>query len=180
MPLQTAGPADITFLGAYSHYITVSSPSGGYGGLSSTSFSAFSTRRASGQPPLTPRRAGCSSKRNLTSRTIGIYTAIFAATPWGDGSRRSGTDLHRCRSYLLIRGRSRPQSLVAQGLRIRHPLVPSEGRHSRSVPLDFGHWMIDCASMATFGAEGSAHLTLLQRIRCEIGVQLSAPIVTTT
>src|SRR5512135_488139 len=65
---------------------------------------------------------------------IGIYTAIFAATPWGDGSRRSGTDLHRCRSYLLIRGRSRPQSLVAQGLWIRHPLVPSEGRHSRSVP----------------------------------------------
>src|SRR5512135_355126 len=70
MPLQTAGPADITFLGAYSHYITVSSPSGGSGGLSSTSFSAFSTRRASGQPPLTPRRAGCSSKRNLTSRTV--------------------------------------------------------------------------------------------------------------
>src|SRR5512135_905636 len=67
-------------------------------------------------------------------QVIGIYTAIFAATPWGDGSRRSGTDLHRCRSYLLIRGRSRPQSLVAQGLRIRHPLVPSEGRHSRSVP----------------------------------------------
>src|SRR5512135_584341 len=53
-----------------SHYITVSSPSGGSGGLSSTSFSAFSTRRASGQPPLTPRRAGCSSKRNLTSRTV--------------------------------------------------------------------------------------------------------------
>src|SRR5512142_9660 len=65
---------------------------------------------------------------------IGIYTAIFAATPWGDGSRRSGADLHRCRSYLSIRGRPRLQSLVSQGLRIRHPLVTSEGRHSRSVP----------------------------------------------
>src|SRR5512135_1609855 len=67
-------------------------------------------------------------------RAIGIYTAIFAATLWGDGSRLSGTDLHRCRLYLLIRGRPRLQSLVSQGLRIRHPLVPSEGRHSRSVP----------------------------------------------
>jgi hypothetical protein len=46
--------------------------------------------------------------------------------------------------------------------------------------LDFGNWMIDCASMVTFGAEGSAHPTLLQRLPCEIGVQLSAPIVTTT
>ena len=36
------------------HYITVSSPVGGSGGFSSVSFSAFRTRRASGQPPLTP------------------------------------------------------------------------------------------------------------------------------
>src|SRR5512135_887018 len=76
-----------------------------------------------------------SPRRDLTLiLTVGIYTAIFAATPWGDGSRRSGADLHRCRSYLSIRGRPPPQSLVSQGLRIRHPLVPSEGRHSRSVP----------------------------------------------
>src|SRR4051794_30132960 len=36
------------------HYITVSSPVGGDGGFNSPSFSAFRTRRASGQPPLTP------------------------------------------------------------------------------------------------------------------------------
>ena len=41
-----------------SHYITVSSPSGGVGGRWSTSFSALRTRRASGQPPAIPRRSG--------------------------------------------------------------------------------------------------------------------------
>src|SRR5512135_1629677 len=41
-----------------SHYITVSSPAGGSGGFSSVSFKAFRTRRASGEPPLTPRRVG--------------------------------------------------------------------------------------------------------------------------
>ncbi len=46
--------------------------------------------------------------------------------------------------------------------------------------IRFGHWMIDCASMATFGAEGSARLTLLQTLPCEIGTRLSAPIMTTT
>src|SRR5512135_2060149 len=82
--------------------------------------------------PGEPERNG--SNQPPPAEPIGIYTAIFAATPWGDGSRRSGADLHRCRSYLAIRDRPRPQSLVSQGLRIRHPLVPSEGRHSRSVP----------------------------------------------
>jgi hypothetical protein len=37
-----------------SHYITVSSPSGGAGGRWSPSFRAFSTSRASGHPPATP------------------------------------------------------------------------------------------------------------------------------
>src|SRR5262249_52369797 len=35
-----------------SHYITLSSPSGGSGGRISDNFSAFTTRRASGEPPL--------------------------------------------------------------------------------------------------------------------------------
>ena len=52
------------------HYITVSSPSGGVGGFRSVNFSAFRTRRASGQPPLTPRRSGRSSRRNVTKRTV--------------------------------------------------------------------------------------------------------------
>src|SRR5208337_2895956 len=52
------------------HYITVSSPSGGVGGFNSVSFRAFRTRRASGQPPLTPRRSGRSSMRNVTKRTV--------------------------------------------------------------------------------------------------------------
>ena len=41
-----------------SHYMTVFSPSGGAGGRWLTSFSAFSTNRASGQPPASPRRSG--------------------------------------------------------------------------------------------------------------------------
>src|SRR3954451_21842604 len=53
-----------------SHYITVSSPSGGVGGRWSTSFSAFRTRRASGQPPAIPRRSGWPSRRKVTSRTV--------------------------------------------------------------------------------------------------------------
>src|SRR6516165_12379786 len=52
-------------------YITVSPPSGGTGGLWSTSFSAFSTSRASGQPPATPRRAGWPSRRKVTNRLEG-------------------------------------------------------------------------------------------------------------
>jgi hypothetical protein len=40
-----------------SHYITPSSPLGGSGGHSSDSFNAFRTLLASGEPPLTPRRA---------------------------------------------------------------------------------------------------------------------------
>ena len=52
------------------HYITVSSPSGGVGGFKSVNFNAFRTRRASGQPPLTPRRSGRSSMRNVTKRTV--------------------------------------------------------------------------------------------------------------
>ena len=40
------------------HYITVFSFSGGAGGLSSVNPNAFKTRRASGQPPLTPCRSG--------------------------------------------------------------------------------------------------------------------------
>src|SRR5271166_561200 len=52
------------------HYITVSSPSGGDGGFRSVNFSAFRTRHASGQPPLTPRRSGRSSRRNVTKRTV--------------------------------------------------------------------------------------------------------------
>src|SRR5208282_1737263 len=52
------------------HYITVSSPSGGVGGFRSVNFNAFRTRRASGQPPLTPRRSGRSSMRNVTKRTV--------------------------------------------------------------------------------------------------------------
>src|SRR5208337_997063 len=52
------------------HYITVSSHSGGVGGFKSVSFNAFRTRRASGQPPLTPRRSGRSSMRNVTKRTV--------------------------------------------------------------------------------------------------------------
>ncbi len=43
------------------HYITVSSPAGGVGGFRSVNFNAFRIRRASGQPPLTPRRSGRSS-----------------------------------------------------------------------------------------------------------------------
>ena len=39
------------------HYIPVFSTTGGAGGFSSVSFRAFRTRRASGQPPLTPRRS---------------------------------------------------------------------------------------------------------------------------
>jgi hypothetical protein len=41
-----------------SHYMTVFCPSGGTGGFRSVNFNAFKTRRASGQPPLTPRRSG--------------------------------------------------------------------------------------------------------------------------
>src|SRR5271157_3157643 len=52
------------------HYITVSSPLRGVGGFNSVSFRAFRTRRASGQPPLTPRRSGRSSMRNVTKRTV--------------------------------------------------------------------------------------------------------------
>src|SRR5271157_289940 len=50
------------------HYIRVSSPSGGVSGFRSVNFNAFRTRRASGQPPLTPRRSGRSSVRNVTKR----------------------------------------------------------------------------------------------------------------
>src|SRR5512135_3692729 len=68
--------------------------------------------------PFQPTPQRLDGNQPPPAEPIGIYTAIFAATPWGDGSRRSGADLHRCRSYLSIRGRPRPQSLVSQGLRI--------------------------------------------------------------
>ena len=44
-------------------------PLGGVGGFKSVSFNAFRTRRL-GQPPLTPRRSGRSSMRNVTKRTV--------------------------------------------------------------------------------------------------------------
>src|SRR5512135_3707201 len=67
-------------------------------------------RKRQGRPPVTapsirggtatsgpwPSPPGWSSGTSCTRAAprflgIGIYTAIFAATPWGDGSRRSGT-----------------------------------------------------------------------------------------
>jgi hypothetical protein len=52
------------------HYIIVFSPSGGVGGFRSVTFNALSTRRASGQPPLTPRRSGWSPTWRVTKRTV--------------------------------------------------------------------------------------------------------------
>ncbi len=53
------GWPDVTPCGAttdfsISHYITVSSPSGGVGGRWAMRFNAFRTNRASGHPPATP------------------------------------------------------------------------------------------------------------------------------
>src|SRR5450755_2234229 len=51
VPPDGRSPAALSTVRVFSHYITVSSPLGGAGGRWSTSFRAFRTNRASGQPP---------------------------------------------------------------------------------------------------------------------------------
>jgi hypothetical protein len=52
------------------HYITVFSPLGWVSGFGSVTFNALSTRKASGQPPLTPRRSVRSPTPRVTKRII--------------------------------------------------------------------------------------------------------------
>ena len=78
-----------------SHSIAVLAASGGAGGRRSTRFSALSTRWASGQPPVTPRRFARPSRWNVTDRIVakaGIARAATSDQTLSDGGL--STDVH--------------------------------------------------------------------------------------
>ena len=109
-------PAALSTMLAFSRYITVSSPSGGAGGRWLTSFRAFKTNRASGQPPATPRRSGWPSKRNITSLDAHAekksLTESLVLCPFSRYNRHSvrfsGLSIHRC----PLLQKSHPASLI--------------------------------------------------------------------
>jgi len=92
------GYVDVTRCGArtefsISHYNVVSSPSNGDGGRRSTTFIALSAFRASGQPPVTPRRMGWPASRKVTTRTVARACIARSGersrpTPWSRCSRK--------------------------------------------------------------------------------------------
>ena len=131
-------PAALSIMLASLCYITVSSPSGGAGGRWSTSFSAFKTNRASGQPPVIPRRSGWPSRRKVTNRTVESASiarcgdrsipASFSRRPSRCFAPAAPTPQQKCEPSLAIHSDDR-SAACQHILELAEPAL-----HHRSVP----------------------------------------------